>query len=276
MDLQQDHQTFWDQGYLVVRNVFSADEMQVLKGVIHNHQHMNRVSDNLKQKIESGKRPSFESIFVWNDTARDDVFAMATRRDAIFDRLEHFFNDKVYVYHNKVTLKYPGVVGFRYHQDYAYWYDMGNLYPDMAACLIAVDPATRANGCLKMLKGSHRLGRINHVFDDGVSDSGVNPERLAVIQDRLEEEYVELQSGDVVMFHCNTLHGSDDNLSKDSRIALLGCYNTKRNSPYQPSCGHPFYQPQVKVTEKIGPQHADKMPDFDMNFFEMPAEENPS
>lgn len=268
MDLEREHQEFWNKGYLVVRNVFTEDEMRVVKDVILNHEHMNRVSANLKQKIETGKRPSFESIFVWNDTAGDDVFAMATRRADIFDRLEYFFQDSIYVYHNKITLKYPGVVGFRYHQDYAYWYDMGCLYPDMATVMIAVDPATRKNGCLKMLAGSHKLGRINHVFDDGVSDSGVNPERLAIIEQKLEEDYLELERGDIVLFHCNTLHGSNDNLSEDSRIALLGCYNTRHNNPNHSPHGHPFYQAQNRVVDKITPQDAQRLPDFELNFFE--------
>jgi len=266
MDLQQEHREFWEKGYLVVRNVFTGEEMQIVKQVILDHEHMNRVSDALKQKIETGKRPSFESIFVWNDTARDDVFAKVTRRAAIFDRLEHFFDDRIYVYHNKITLKYPGVVGFRYHQDYAYWYDMGCLYPDMATVMIAVDPANRRNGCLKMLTGSHKLGRINHVFDDGVSDSGVNPERLEQISKSLEEEYFELERGDIVIFHCNTLHGSDDNTSDQSRIALLGCYNTRHNNPYRSPNGHPYYQHQQRVSDVITADDAKRLPDFDMSF----------
>ncbi len=270
MDSSEEYRTFWEKGYSVVRNVFTPEEMRIIKGVILEHEHMNRVSENLKQKIETGKRPSFESIFVWNDTAGDDVFAKVTRRAAIFDRLEHFFQDRIYVYHNKITLKYPGVVGFRYHQDYAYWYDMGCLYPDMATVMIAVDPANRRNGCLKMLAGSHKLGRINHVFDDGVSDSGVDPARLAEIEKHLQEEYLELDSGDIVIFHCNTLHGSDDNRSQDSRIALLGCYNTRHNNPYHSPHGHPFYQEQSRVVESITPADAQRLPDFSLNFFADP------
>jgi ectoine hydroxylase len=270
MDLQKENQEFWNKGYLVVRNVFTPDEMRIVKDVILNHEHMNRVSDNLRQKIDTGKRPSFESIFVWNDTAGDDVFARVTRRAAIFDRLEYFFQDRIYVYHNKITLKYPGVVGFRYHQDYAYWYDMGCLYPDMATVMIAVDPANRRNGCLKMLAGSHKLGRINHVFDDGVSDSGVDPARLAMIEQRMEEDYLELDSGDIVIFHCNTLHGSDDNRSEDSRIALLGCYNTRHNNPWHSPHGHPFYQEQNRVIDPIVPADAQHLPDFALNFFTDP------
>ncbi len=72
--------------------------------------------------------------------------------------------DEVYHYHHKMMLKEPYVGGaWEWHQDYGYWYDYGCLYPDMGSCFIAVDPATRANGCLQVLPSSHRLGRINHM-----------------------------------------------------------------------------------------------------------------
>lgn len=32
----------------------------------------------------------------------------------------------------------------------------------MASCFVAVDAATRENGYLQVLKGSHKLGRIEH------------------------------------------------------------------------------------------------------------------
>ena len=36
-------------------------------------------------------------------------------------RLSYFYDDELYDYHNKIALKYPGIVGFRGHQDHAYW-----------------------------------------------------------------------------------------------------------------------------------------------------------
>lgn len=89
--------------------------MQILENIIVNHEGMKQPTEGLVNKMSQGKRPSFETIFVWNNTAGNDVFAKATRRAAIFDRLEYFFNDSIYVYHNKIALKYPGMVGFRYH-----------------------------------------------------------------------------------------------------------------------------------------------------------------
>jgi hypothetical protein len=64
------------------------------------------------------------------------------------------------------------------------------------------------------------------------SDNGILP---GVLQDLLDTGYellpVETAPGDVILFHGNTIHGSDDNGSPASRIALVATMNTKRNSP---------------------------------------------
>jgi ectoine hydroxylase-related dioxygenase (phytanoyl-CoA dioxygenase family) len=263
--LQADAEFFWRHGYLIVRNAFSGEEMEIAKTAIQTNQRMHQRLSDIRTKTESGKHNAFETIFVWNDVAGDDVFAKITRNYQLFERLEAIFSDRVYVYHNKVTLKYPLVPGFRYHQDYFYWYGMGCLYPDMATASIAIDAATRENGCLRVLAGSHKMGRLDHEFDKEREDSGVAEDRLAVIKTRCEEVWLELGVGDAVIFHCNTLHGSDDNTSGKSRLALLGCYNTKHNDPYMATpCGHPFFHEQSIVTSKLTREDLRKMPDFDL------------
>lgn len=253
---------FWKQGFVILRGVFKKEEMAVLKEIVKRHAGMAAHAAKALERSAGTTRPSFETVYVWNDTARGDAFAKATRSRKIIDRLEAFFDDEVYVYHNKVALKYPGVVGFSYHQDYAYWYEMGNLYPDMATAFVAVDRATRTNGCLKLVEGSHKLGRLNHVQRDGVSDSGVDPARLEEILKVMPEVPIELEVGDVAIFHCNVLHGSDDNQSGESRIGLLGCYNTKHNDPYKSVHGHPGYHPQQKLDAEITAKDLDNLPDF--------------
>lgn len=261
-ELQDEAATFWKQGFVVVRNVFKPEEMAVLREIVTRHAGMSAHAAKALERSAGTTRPSFETIYVWNDTAGTDAFAKATRSHRIIDRLEAFFGDQVYVYHNKVALKYSGVVGFSYHQDYAYWYEMGNLYPDMATAFIAIDRATRANGCLKLIVGSHKLGRLNHVQRDGISDSGVDVERLEQIEKRMPEVAIELEVGDVVIFHCNVLHGSDDNHSGESRIGLLGCYNTRHNDPYKTVYGHPGYHPQDKLADEITQADLDNLPNF--------------
>lgn len=268
MELFSEFEQFWTNGYFIIRKAFEKEEMQIIKRVVNSQPGMNLQAEDIRRRIRQGERPSFETIYVWNDTAKYDIFSKAVRSHKIMERLEFFYKDEIYVYHNKVTLKYPGIVGFLYHQDYAYWYGMGNLYPDMAAAFIAVDESTRQNGCLKIIEGSHKMGRIDHVFNNGVSDSGACPARLAVILQRLPEVYIELNSGDVVIFHGNTLHGSDDNNSQDSRIALIGTYNTKHNDPYITNHPHPNYQPQAKIYERISETDINELPDFELDFAE--------
>ena len=253
---------FWERGFVAVRGVFRAGEMAVVREAVDGNAAMRAHAARALDKSGGPTRPSFDSIFVWNDTSGFDLFAKVTRSARIIDRLEACFRDEVYVYHNKVALKYPGVVGFSFHQDYAYWYDMGNLFPDMATVFVAVDPATRENGCLRFIEGSHKLGRINHVLRDGVSDSMVDPERLEQVRRIMPEVAVELEPGDVAIFHANTLHGSDDNRSGRSRIALLGCYNTRHNNPYKTVHGHPRYHHQEKVTAEITAADLGNLPDF--------------
>ena len=143
-----------------------------------------------------------------------------------------------------MILKEPHVGGaWEWHQDYGYWYNNGCLFPDLASCLIAVDRATRENGCLQVLKGSHRLGRIDH---GKVGDqTGADPERVAAALERLERVYCELEPGSAIFFHCNLLHRSDQNTSPDPRWAFICCYNAARNDPYKDS-RHPRYTPLEK------------------------------
>ena len=54
----------------------------------------------------------------------------------------------------------------------------------MASCMIAVDRATKENGCLQVIKGSHKLGRVEH----GVTgeQTGADMERVNAALQRLE------------------------------------------------------------------------------------------
>jgi ectoine hydroxylase len=253
---------FWRRGFIVMRSVFKPAEMGFVREAIVKNGSMTLVAERARRKYAAGKYPSFETLLVWNDTSGNDIFAKVTRAQKLWQVLTDIFDDEIYVYHNKVALKYPGVPGFKYHQDYYYWYGMGCLYPDMGACFIAIDPATRANGCLKVLEGSHRLGRLEHELSDGVSDSGVAKERLAILLQRLPEIHLELNPGDCAIFHCNTLHGSDPNLSDEPRLALLGCYNTKHNDPYIQVNGHPNFCRQYAVIEPIVSADVDRLPRF--------------
>ena len=163
----------------------------------------------------------------------------------LVDAMELLLGDEVYHYHHKMILKEPRTGGaWTWHQDYGYWYNNGCLFPDMASCMFAVDEATKENGCLQVLKSSHRMGRIDHLKRG--DQTGADMERVEEALKRLELVHVEMKSGSAVLFHGNTLHRSDQNRSERPRWAFICCYNVRSNDPYKEG-RHPRYTPLQKI-----------------------------
>jgi ectoine hydroxylase-related dioxygenase (phytanoyl-CoA dioxygenase family) len=57
-----------------------------------------------------------------------------------------------------------------------------------------------------------------------------------------------MDPGDVLFFHSNLLHRSDQNKSEKPRWSMICCYNAARNDPYKES-HHPRYTPLAKVPD---------------------------
>jgi len=131
-----------------------------------------------------------------------------------------------------------------WHQDYGYWYQNGVLFPLLTSVYIAIDRATKQNGCLQVIRGSHQLGRIEHVLTG--DQAGADRDRVDEILKRLDLVYVEMEPGDALFFDPNLLHRSDQNRSSDPRWSMICCYNAARNDPYKES-HQPRYTPLVKV-----------------------------
>ncbi|MBX6313753.1 MAG: phytanoyl-CoA dioxygenase family protein [Isosphaeraceae bacterium] len=220
-------------GYLLLGRLFDDEEMGLLRAIA-------RADHGLVDRAASRRdgQGGVVKLALDNDLG-EDIYAAFVRCRRIVEAMEQLLGGEVYHYHHKMILKEPRVGGaWEWHQDYGYWYHNGCLFPDLASCFIAVDRATRANGCLQVLRGSHRMGRLDH---GPIGDqTGADPERVAAALERLERVYVEMEPGDALFFHCNTLHRSDQNHSPDPRWALICCYNAAQNDPYKES-RHPRY-----------------------------------
>lgn len=183
-----------------------------------------------------------------NDLDDESPYTAIVRSQRVAGTMAHLLGDEVYHYHHKMMLKEPRVGGaWEWHQDYGYWYSNGCLYPDMASCLIAVDRATRANGCLQVLRGSHKIGRVDHATTG--DQRGADPVRVAEAAKRHELIYCEMEPGDALFFHGNLFHCSSKNESEDPRWSLICCYNTKHNDPYIANGRHPSYSPLALWTD---------------------------
>ena len=165
--------------------------------------------------------------------------------------MARLLDDEIYHYHHKMMLKEPRVGGaWEWHQDYGYWYNFGCLYPDMASCLIAVDQATKANGCLQIIRGSHKIGRVDHIKTG--DQVGADLVRVEAALARHELVYCEMAPGDALFFHGNLMHRSDENTSDQPRWSLICCYNTRHNDPFIKNGRHPNYSPlEIWPNERV-------------------------
>lgn len=241
--LTEDQQAAYESdGFVLVRGFFDSKEAQLLQAAIVQDP---AIRDHFYDRTDSEGLAT--KMATWNHPG-DSIYGYAARSRKMVDTMEHLLGGEVYHYHSKITAKEPHEGGaWEWHQDYGYWYNSGCLFPQMASAMIALDKCTKANGCLQVLKGSHHMGRIDHGLLDG-DQVGADLNRVKQAEKQLELVYCEMEMGDVVFFHCNTLHRSDQNRSDDRRWTLICCYNAASNDPYLEH-HHPRYTPLEKVDD---------------------------
>jgi hypothetical protein len=228
-------------GYVLIPGMLDAVEI----GLLSRAAREDRVLDQKSFQKGDGEGGLIR-LSLWNHPT-DTLYGMIARSKSIVESAEKILGDEAYHYHSKMIMKDARVGGaWTWHQDYGYWYQNGVLSPNLTSAYIAVDPATRENGCLQVIRGSHTLGRIEHTLTG--DQAGADPERVERILERYELVHMEMSPGDILFFHANMLHRSDQNRSDNPRWSMICCYNAKSNDPYKES-HHPRYTPLAKVPD---------------------------
>ncbi|MEO5997887.1 MAG: phytanoyl-CoA dioxygenase family protein [Chitinophagaceae bacterium] len=215
-------------GYLIVKKFLSREEVDLLHSIATGDAILKNHAIDLND--QSGKRTKLTLWF----TPGDDTFGLLTRTQKIIDSVQTLVGEgEVCHFHSKLMQKEPQVGGaWEWHQDYGYWYKNGFLFPDaLLSVMVALTEATKENGCLQVLKGSHKMGRLEHLFagEQQGADMPFVEEALKIF----ERIYVELEPGDFLFFHSNILHMSEANLSDRPRWSLISAYNLSYNKPFR-------------------------------------------
>ena len=214
-------------GYVIAKGFFSPEEAHRIYETAVADETLRKSSYELDDK--SGKKTK---LALWY-TPGDDIYGLAMRSKRIVGSVAKLLDGEPAHYHTKVMQKEPKVGGaWEWHQDFGYWHRSGFLFPDMLSVMVALTKATVANGCLQVLKGSHKLGRVDHGFEG--EQVGVRQDFIDILLDRgLEIVNVELEPGDTLFFHCNTLHTSQANTSDYPRWSMISAFNQISNKPYK-------------------------------------------
>ncbi len=219
---------FHRDGFVQVARFCSAAEVDRLYHTALQDRAMEQHALDLND--QSGRKTRLSLWF----TPGDDVFGYLSRSERIVTAVGQLLDSQAPVchFHSKLMQKEPYVGGaWEWHQDYGYWYKNQFLFPDkLISVMIALTPASAANGCLQVIRGSHKMGRVNHGFAG--EQVGADMVMVQHALKTMELVYCELEPGDALFFHSNILHRSEANLSDQPRWSVISCYCSQDNVAY--------------------------------------------
>lgn len=215
-------------GYILLKSFFNKAEVDKMYTTALADDVMRKNALDLND--QSGKKTRLSLWF----TPGNDVFGYMTRSRRMVEAITPLLDSDSPVchFHSKLMQKEPRVGGaWEWHQDYGYWYKNQFMFPDqLISVMIALTPANKQNGCLQVIKGSHKLGRVNH----GFAGEQVGAD-MTMVNNALQTMpliYCELEPGDALIFHSNLLHRSEANLSEHPRWSIISCYSSQSNLAY--------------------------------------------
>lgn len=146
----------------------------------------------------------------------------------ILDAVEDVLGPDILCWSSRWFIKDKNDGGFvSWHQDVPYWgIDVGE---NIVTAWVAITPATRANGCMKVIPGSHRK-LVPH--REGVSNNLLlRGQEVAVKVDEAQAVYMELAAGQMSFHHGLMFHGSEESHDDERRIGFAIRYIPTRVKP---------------------------------------------
>lgn len=129
-------------------------------------------------------------------------------------------------HHNCMMTKHPAYGSLTgWHRDARYW---SFERDDLVSTWLALGPEFVENGALWLVPGSHAMTFTSDRFDAAKFFRADLPENKSIIDTAVCPE---LQTGDVVFFHCNTLHSAGRNQTDEVKFSLVFTYHGASNVP---------------------------------------------
>ena len=209
---------FKENGYLLVKGVFSREEAAAFRSDAHALIERLAAGANLEATWGAARNTSAaaEKTALYHCHNVQFYSAMLTRLicDERFTgpASEIMGTPNVQLHHNKLFIKPPeNGSPFPMHQDQPYFPHDRNT---MIAGVVHFDDAPLEKGCIRVVPGTHKLGPLEHKPEGGW--------HLPFEQYPIESSVpCPAEAGDVLYFSYLTVHGSGINVSNEARTTLL-------------------------------------------------------
>lgn len=207
-------------GFCILKDVFSEDTLSPKRELVHDIIEYREdgfvdpltgpKTDYLDHRVDQGV---LYDVF-WRYPELQDM----SRNDRILDLIESVIGPNIYLYDATVVYKPPeGRNEVPLHQDFLGREDESVRY----IAWMPLYDATKKNGCIKAIPGTHKDGfRDFHLVEGETHDK-----RLDETEYNEEDvEYFEMEAGDVLIFHHQLIHGSDQVTADNPRHAHRAVY----------------------------------------------------
>lgn len=217
---------FQRDGFLLLKNFATADELDVLKQVALTHAKLSAepIETEAQYNLNTTSVPTIRRLRQLYD--RDKTFALWMTLPRIRPALQQLLGDEVCLtlaHHNSLMTKMPHTsTQSDWHQDKRYWhFDNDNLI----SVWLALDEENKDNGVLEFIPGSHTATFSPHAFDArGFFRSDLQDNRVWIDK----RTSFDLHGGDVILFHCKTLHRADKNSSDEAKLSIVYTVHGKK------------------------------------------------
>jgi len=219
---------FREEGFLIYGPLLSPDIVQAAGDRIDAlAAGEGKVADRVTVRLEPGvealegvaKRDKAWQLIGVADA--DETIGTIARHPDILDLMRQVMQtNRVSFLQDQVLMK-PAFHGSHvsWHQDSGYWTKIEPTIdpPAIVTCWVAIDNVTEANGCVKMVPGSHKSGVLPHEKggDQLLHVQGVDYDSAVPVV---------LPPGGVSMHHSCTVHGSAPNHTPHRRRGLALTY----------------------------------------------------
>jgi len=248
-------------GFLVQKELFKPEEIADLNAELRRLCSSEEIKD-MDETIAEPESREVRSIFRIHKL--NPLFERLSRDPRVLEVAEQLLGGRVYIHQSRVNLK-PGFIGkeFYWHSDFETWHVEDGM-PRMRAVSVSISltPNYPFNGPLMLIPGSHKLyiSCAGQTPEDHYKDSlrrqeyGVpDNESLRKMADEGGIAAPTGPAGTVVFFECNTMHGSNSNISPYPRSNVFMVYNNMENTLQEPFCGLKPRPEHIATRERFEP-----------------------
>ncbi|MFO0997197.1 MAG: phytanoyl-CoA dioxygenase family protein [Alphaproteobacteria bacterium] len=231
---------FWQDGYLVVEDVVPKSALNALNAELDgwiedSRRHAKNFGETIDGKARFDLEPSHTAERprlrrVSNPADVSAAYKSVLFDSAVTDIVADLIGPDVKFHHSKLNVKLGGSaqkVGW--HQDHPY---DPHTNDDVVVALLMLSDMTEANGCLRVVPGSHRGPKLS-LYRGERYVGEIAPDRIAEI----ERASVPItgRAGSVCFQHTWTIHGSGANTTDRPRNLLICDYVAADAFPLTPT-----------------------------------------